>query len=103
MVWPLNCTFRSGWIDNHKEKVDMNCSRSSALTLFLTGLGTGIAFSLLLAPRSGSATRGLIVGKVGDAEGWVKDKAAATRDYVETQGAEVRNRIKEVAEVIGRG
>jgi hypothetical protein len=37
------------------------------------------------------------------AQRWVKDKAAATRDYVETQGAEVRNRIKEVAEVIGRG
>ena len=81
----------------------MNGSKSSALTLFLTGLGTGIAFSLLLAPRSGSATRGFIVRKVDDAESWLKDKAAAAKDYVETQGAEVRSRIEEVAEVIGRG
>ena len=80
----------------------MNGTRSSALTLFLTGLGTGIAFSLLLAPRSGTATRRLIVRKVEHAEGWVKGKAAATKDYVQAQGAEVHDRIKEVAEVIGR-
>ena len=81
----------------------MNCTRTSALALFLTGLGTGVAFSLLLAPRSGSATRRLIARKVEDGEGWVKGKAAATRGYIQTQVAEVGARVKEVAEVLGRG
>lgn len=54
----------------------MNGNRSSALPLFLTGLGTGISLTFLLAPRSGAATRSLIGRKVKDGEDWMKDKAA---------------------------
>lgn len=79
----------------------MNCNTNSA-TLFLTGVGTGIALTLLLAPRSGAATRGLIGRKVKDGEDWMKDKAAAAEDYVLTRGAGLRDRVQEVAEVIGR-
>lgn len=75
---------------------------SSGLPLFLTGLGTGVALALLLAPFSGAATRGLIARKARRGENWVKDKATAVEDYVTTQGAELRDRVKEVAEVIGR-
>ncbi|MEX2260360.1 MAG: YtxH domain-containing protein [Bryobacteraceae bacterium] len=84
------------------EKVEMNGNRSSALRCFLTGLGTGIGLTLLLAPLTGAATRRLIGRKVKDGEGWVKDKAAAAEDYVLTHGAGLRDRVKEVAEVIGR-
>lgn len=80
----------------------MNGYRDSALPLFLTGLGTGIALTLLFAPLSGAATRSLISRKAKDGEGWVKDKAAAAEDYILTRGAGLRDRVKEVAEVIGR-
>lgn len=81
----------------------MNGNRSfDALPLFLTGLGTGVALTLLLAPLSGAATRSLIGRKVRDGENWVKGKATAAEDYVVTQGAGLRKRVEEVAEVIGR-
>jgi hypothetical protein len=83
------------------EKVDMNGYRGSAL-LFLTGLGAGIALTVLLAPRSGAATRRLIGRKVEDGEDWMKDKAVAAQDYVRGHGEELRDRVKEVAKVIGR-
>ncbi|MBK5291599.1 MAG: YtxH domain-containing protein [Acidobacteriia bacterium] len=84
------------------EKFEMNGYRGSALPFFLTGLGTGIALALLLAPRSGAATRGLIGRKVNEGEDWIKDTAAATEDYVLSQAAGLRDRVNEVAEVIGR-
>lgn len=77
-------------------------TRTHALALFAAGVGTGIAISLLLAPCSGPATRRLIVRKVEDTENWLRGKAADATDYVHTQAAEVRDRVKEVAEVIGR-
>lgn len=84
------------------QKVEMNGNRGSALLFFLTGLGGGIALTVLLAPRSGAATRRLIGRKVEEGEDWMKDKAAAARDYVRGHGEELRDRAKEVAEVIGR-
>jgi gas vesicle protein len=85
-----------------KDKVEVNGSRSFALPLFLTGLGTGIAVALLFAPRSGSATRSLIGRQVKDCESWTKRKGAAAKDYVLSHGADIRDRVKDVAEVIGR-
>jgi gas vesicle protein len=82
------------------EKVEMNGNGSSALPIFLTGLGIGIALTLLLAPLSGAATRSLIGRKVKDGEDWVKDKAASAEDYVRTHGAGLRDGVKKVAEVI---
>jgi gas vesicle protein len=84
------------------EKVEMNTSRGSALLFFLTGLGAGIALTVLFAPRSGAATRRLIGRKVEEGEDWMKDKAAAAQDCVRGQVEELRDRVKEAAEVIGR-
>ena len=84
------------------EKAGMTCNRGSALLLFLAGLGAGIAVTALLAPRSGAATRRLIGRKVEEGKDWVKDKAASAQDYVKGQGEELRDRVKEVAQVIGR-
>jgi gas vesicle protein len=84
------------------EKVEMNGNRGSALLFFLTGLGAGIALTVLLAPRSGAATRRLIGRRVEEGEDWMKDKAAAAQDCVRGHVEELRGRVKEVAEAIGR-
>ncbi len=76
---------------------------TSAVPFFLTGLGTGIALALLFAPLSGGATRGLIGRKCKETSKWVKDTAGATEEYVAAKGSEIRDRAKEVAEVIARG
>jgi len=62
---------------------------------FLTGLGTGIALALLFAPRSGGATRQFIGRKTQEGTDILKAKAAAGRDYIERQGAELRARAKQ--------
>ena len=90
-----------GWTTN-MEKTEMNCNRAHTLPFFLAGLGTGIAVTVLFAPRSGAETRRLIDRKVDEGEDWMKAKAAAARGYVSSRGAEIRDRVKEVAEVIGR-
>ncbi len=74
----------------------------SSLMLFLTGLGAGVALTVLLAPRSGAATRRLIGSKVDEGKIWVKDKAAMAQAYAKDRGEELRGRAAEVAEVIGR-
>ena len=56
----------------------------------------------MLAPCSGAATRRLIGRKVEEGKDWMKDKAAAAQDCVRGHGEELRDRAKEVAEVIGR-
>jgi gas vesicle protein len=73
----------------------MNGNRGSAVLFFLSGLGAGIALTVLLAPRSGPATRRLIGRKVEEGKGWVKDKTAAAQDYVRGQGEGLRDRVKE--------
>lgn len=83
------------------EKVEMNGNRAYALPLFLAGLVTGIAVTVLLAPRSGAATRRLVGRKVEEGENWMKAKAAAAQGYVSSRGAELRDRVKEAAEVLG--
>lgn len=86
----------------------MNCNvetsgrRSSALPLFLTGVGTGIALTLLLAPLSGSATRDLIARKAKKGEDWVKTKASAAEDFVASRSADLRERVSDAAEAIAR-
>ena len=80
----------------------MVSNRGSALLFFLAGMGAGIVFTALVAPRSGAATRRLIGRNVEEGKEWMKDKATAAQDYVRGCGEEVRDRVKEVAEVIGR-
>jgi gas vesicle protein len=84
------------------EKVEMNGKRAYALPFFLAGLATGIAVTVLLAPRSGAATRRLIGRKVEEGENRMKAKAAAAQGYVSSRGAELRDRVKEASEVMGR-
>jgi hypothetical protein len=84
------------------EKVEMNYNRCSALPSFLAGLSTGIALAVLLAPLSGARTHRLIARKVEEGEDWMKDQTARAQEYVRSRGAELGDRVKEVAEVIGR-
>ena len=84
------------------DKVEVSGNRSSAVPLFLIGLATGAALAALLAPRSGAATRRLIGRTVQEGEGWMKAKATAAQDYVRSQGVDLRERVKDVAKVIGR-
>jgi len=87
----------------NNEKNSENGSCTSAVPFFLTGLGTGIALALLLAPQSGVVTRGLIGRKCKESSDWVKGTTGAAEEYVAAKGAEIRDRAKEVAEVITRG
>ena len=84
------------------EKTEMNGNGSSALPLFVAGLGTGVVLTLLFAPLSGAATRGLIGRKFMDGEDWMKGKAAEAGDYVLTHVAGLRDGVTEAAEAIGR-
>jgi gas vesicle protein len=81
----------------------MDCEKTSALQCFLTGLGAGVALTLLFAPRSGASTRRLIGRTVKEGEGWVKDKSATAQDYVATKAAGLRDRAQDAAEAIARG
>jgi len=84
-------------------KVETNGYSGSGPLLFLTGMGTGIAMAILLAPRSGASTRRLIGRKVEEGEDWMKDKAAEAKVYVSCHAEKLGDRIKDVAGVIGRG
>lgn len=84
------------------ENSDVSCRSTLALQCFLTGLGTGVALTLLLAPLSGTQTRRLIGNKAKAGQNWAKDKAEAAGEYVVSRGEGLRDRAKEVAEVITR-
>ncbi len=84
------------------EKTEMTGNRGSALLIFFTGLGAGIAVTALLAPRSGAATRRLIGRKVEQGKHRMQEQATAAQDYVMGQREELRDRLKEVTETIGR-
>ena len=84
------------------EKTETNGNGVSASLFFLTGLGAGIAATVLLAPRSGAAMRRLIGRKAEKAEDWMKETAVAAQDCVKEHVGYLRDRVKEVAEVIGR-
>ena len=60
--------------------------RDSLLNFFL-GLGVGAGLGLLLAPKSGVETRGLIA-----------DKAGEGRDYLRERGVELRGEADELVE-----
>jgi len=84
------------------ERVQSRCNTGSGALFFLTGMGAGIAVAVLLAPRSGTATRRLISRKVEEGEDWMKEKAAVAQDYVKSHAEDLGDRFREVAEVIGR-
>jgi gas vesicle protein len=75
-------------------------NKNISLRCFLTGLGTGFAVAVLFAPRSGSATRHFIGRTAQEGTESLKANAAAGREYIERQGAKLRDRAKAV---VGRG
>lgn len=77
-----------------------NCNKGSLLPMFLAGLGTGVAFALLLAPLSGDAARDLIGRKIKDGGNWVKDQTEEAEDYVRTQSAALRDKVNAVADAV---
>jgi gas vesicle protein len=79
------------------EEIEMNCGKGSALPFFLAGLGAGVGLTLVLAPRSGAATRRLIGRKVDKGEDWIRDQAAAAQDSVKGRVKELRDRVEEMA------
>ena len=78
-------------------KNDCNCS---SMPMFMAGLGTGVAFALLLAPRSGDATRNMIGRKVKEGGDWVKGQADEAEGYMKTQGAALRDKVNAVADAV---
>ena len=86
------------------EKIEANGNMVWVLPIpfFLAGLGVGAVLTALFTPRSGAATRRLIGRTVHEGEDWMKSTASAAQDFVKSQGADLRDRAKEVAEVTGR-
>jgi len=76
--------------------IAMDAKKGLGLLYFATGLGAGIALTVLLAPRSGAATRRLICHKVEEREDWLKAKADAAQDSVRGHVEDLRHRAQEV-------
>ncbi len=85
-----------------KDEVEMSGGGGATLSIFLLGLASGVALTVLLVPRSGAATRRLIGRTVREGDEWINAKAAAAKGYVKSQGEDLRQRVKDVAAVIGR-
>ena len=79
-----------------------DCGISGSALFFLTGLGTGVALTLLLAPLSGEATRSLVSRKARDSKAWVTTKASKVGDYVAAQTSDLRDRVTDAADAITR-
>jgi len=86
-----------------KDKDELSGDGGFAFPFFLVGLATGVALTVLLAPRSGAATRRLIGRAVHEGDEWVKTKAAEAKGYFKSQAEDLRQRAKDVAAVIARG
>jgi gas vesicle protein len=71
-------------------------NKNISSSCFLIGLGTGMALAIFFAPRSGGATRHFISRKAQEGTEMLKAKAAAGRDYIERQGAELRGQVKDM-------
>ncbi len=84
------------------EKTQTNCRTGSGALMFLTGMGAGIAAAVLLAPRSGVATRRILGRKLEVGEDWVKERALDAQDCVRSYAEDIGDRMKEVAEAVGR-
>ena len=80
----------------------MNENSDSSLLCFLTGLASGAALALLLAPRSGVETRGFIGRKVKDGQDWMMDTAATAKEDVMARASGLRDGVKEAAAVMAR-
>ncbi len=73
-----------------------NCNYGAVVGAFLTGALIGGAVALLLAPRSGAETRGMIRDYIDEEVDAVKGKAAA-RDHVEEEIDRYKRRARRAA------
>ena len=76
----------------------MNSNKNVILPFFLAGLGSGIALTLLLAPRSGYATRNMLGRRFKEGQDWIKESAAAAEDCAIANAKELSNRVKNLKE-----
>lgn len=67
---------------------------------FVAGLIAGAGLALLLAPRSGVATRRAIGRRAGEGIDLLKAGASAGRDYISSCGADLRDLVKGTAEPV---
>jgi gas vesicle protein len=65
---------------------ETTCNKRPLLPFLLGGLGTGLALGLLLAPRSGRATRRSIDLNLRAAEDWAKTKVETGEEFLEAHG-----------------
>ena len=78
----------------------MTDQRIGAFSCLLTGLGAGMALAVLLAPRSGSATRTFIHQKADEAKDFLTAKAEEGKSYLKSGGTEL---FHEAGELVDRG
>ena len=72
----------------------------SEVSFFLTGLGTGLALGMLVAPRSGKENRLLIRHKAQEGKDLLKSSVDQGQDYIKRQGAAA---LDQANELIDRG
>jgi gas vesicle protein len=65
---------------------------------FAMGIGIGAALGMLLAPRSGSDTRGLIRSKAQEGSDYVRSKAQEGSDYLKHAAGETAGVAKQTVE-----
>jgi gas vesicle protein len=70
------------------EAVQMTDQRMTSVYCLLAGFGLGLGVAILIAPRSGAATRKLIQEKAEAAGNFVKTKTSETNEYVKRRAAE---------------
>jgi gas vesicle protein len=63
---------------------------------FLAGLGVGMAVTLLIAPRSGAATRKLIRRQAAEASGLVRAKTSEANKYIKRRAGEALEQTSEM-------
>jgi hypothetical protein len=71
-------------------------SRRSHTVGFLVGVSTGVGIALLLAPKSGAATRSTIVKKARETSGYLKQQASELSGSV-TEAVGIARRATETA------
>lgn len=66
----------------------------SCSPFFIAGLIAGAGLALLLAPRSGLATRRAIGRRAGEGSDLLKAGASAARDYIGSCGTDLRDMVQ---------
>ena len=57
---------------------------------FFLGLGIGVGVGMLIAPKSGEETRGMLKSKADEGKDFLKKQAEEGREYLKKQTADLR-------------